>query len=603
VTANVDASSVVDPAAIVGAGTTIWHFCHVMRGARIGSGCSLGQGCFVGPDVAIGDRVRMQNNVSVFEGVSIEDDVFLGPGAVFTNVRNPRAGVSRKHAFEKTRVQRGATVGANATIVAGVTLGRYCFVAAGAVVTRDVPDFTLVAGVPARSLGWMSRQGERLVFDGEGRASCPATGEEYRLEADQVRLVGAVLEAPSGEAPGARESGSADDAPCSSGAPRREAAASGEHGSVPLFDARSQNAPLLGELAEALERVLRSGRFVMGSELEAFEHDVAAYLGVEHAAGMSSGSDALVAALLALGVGPGDEVVTTPFSFVATAEAVARVGATPRFADIDAVTLQLSPSSVRAALTPRTRALIAVHLYGDVAPVAGLESALEGSEVVVVEDAAQAFGAAFPDGTKAGTLARLGCYSFFPSKPLGAIGDAGLAVTRDAGLAERLRQARVHGAAARYEHAFVAGNFRLDEVQAAALRVKLRHVDAWQERRARIARRYDEALAGVPGLVLPERAAGSAPSFALYTVRVAPDERARFVEHLNRFGIGTAIHYPRPLHLQPAFAHLGYAAGDFPVAERAAASVVSLPIHAELRHVEVERVVAAVRAFFETRVG
>lgn len=566
--ARVDASSVVDATARLGAGTIIWRFCHVMCGARIGSDCSLGQGCFVGANVVIGDRVRIQNNVSVFEGVSIDDDVFLGPSAVFTNVKNPRAEVSRKHALEKTRVLKGATVGANATIVAGVTLGHYSFVAAGAVVTRDVPDFTLVSGVPARQSGFVSRRGERLVFDAAGRASCPASGEAYRL-------VDGVVQPAEG--------------------------AFAEPAAVALFDAEPQHAPLMHELDAALACVLRSGRFVMGPQLEAFEREVAAYLGVEHAIGVSSGSDALVVALLALGVGPGDEVITTPFSFVAAAEAIARVGATPRFADIDEASLQLLPPTVRAALSERTRAVIPVHLYGNLAPLAGLSSALAGSNACLVEDAAQAFGADLACGGKVGTFGRLGCFSFFPSKSLGALGDAGLVVTREADLAERARQARAHGAATRYEHAFVSGNFRLDEIQAAALRVKLRHVDAWRERRANVARRYDAAFAGIAELALPAQEPGCVPSHGLYTVCVPPEARAELAEHLSRAGIATAIHYPKPLHLQRAFAHLGYALGDFPVAERAASRVLSLPIHAGLDEADVERVIAAVQHFFAWR--
>lgn len=344
------------------------------------------------------------------------------------------------------------------------------------------------------------------------------------------------------------------------------------------------------ELGAAFTRVLASRQFILGAEVGAFESELAHYLDTAFAVGVSSGTDALVCALLALDIGPGDEVVTTPFTFIATAEAIARVGARPVFADIDPVTLNLDPA--RLVRTPRTRAVIPVHLFGHPAELASLDL-----DLPVIEDAAQAIGAR-AGGRRVGTLGRLGCFSFFPTKPLGALGDGGAVVTADAALAERIRRLRQHGSAEKHLYVELGGNFRLDALQAAFLRAKLPRLDGWLEERRAAAAAYSQELAGLDELALPVTRAGTEPAWAHYVVRVRDGRRDALARHLDARGIATAVYYPRPLHLQPVFAKLGYARGDFPRAERAADEVLALPLFPGLTAEQRGRVVDAVRGFF-----
>lgn len=356
---------------------------------------------------------------------------------------------------------------------------------------------------------------------------------------------------------------------------------------IPLFSPPPPDA----ELRAAFARVLESGQFILGAEVSAFERELAVYLGSAHAVGVSSGSDALVSALLALDVGPGAEVVTTPFTFVATAEAILRVGARPVFADIDPVTLSLDPSCVRVG--PRTRALVPVHLFGHPAPLPDLD-------VPIVEDAAQAIGAR-DRGRAAGTSGKLGCFSFFPSKPLGALGDGGAVVTDDEALAARVRRLRQHGAERKDLYVELGGNFRLDALQAAFLRAKLPHLGGWLAERRALAAAYSRELAGIDGLGLPVTRPETEPAWAHYVVRVPGGRRDELGRRLDERGIATAVYYPRPLHLMPAFASLGHAPGDFPRAERAADEVLALPLYPGLTQEQQGRVVEAVRGFFGGR--
>ena len=553
-------TAIVDDDVELGDDTKIWHFVHVSEGARIGAGCSVGQGCFVGRGVCLGDGVRVQNNVSIYEGVEVGDGAFLGPSCVFTNVLNPRSFVSRKHEYQKTRVGRGASVGANAVIVCGHDLGDYSFVGAGAVVTKDVPPYALVVGNPARRIGWMSRAGVRLPEGPE--PVCPETGERYRVESERcVPLSGPEV----------------------------------SEGPIPFLDLEAQNGPLREQTMIAIREVVRDNRFIMGPEVAAFEREVAEAIGVEHAIGVSSGTDALLVSLMALGVGPGDEVITTPFSFFATAGVVHRLGATPVFVDVDPETLLLDASAVARRVTARTKAVLPVHLFGRSQDVALLRDAAPG--VPIVEDAAQAIGASTGSGP-VGALGELAAFSFFPSKNLGAFGDAGLVTTNDAELASQVDVLRLHGGRPKYFHAVVGGNFRLDALQAAVLRVKLPHLARWTEARRENAARYDRLLAEAE---LPAGSVATLPAqeghvYNQYTVRAL--RRDALAAHLEAAGIGTAVYYPRPLHLQACFAHLGHRAGDFPEAERASAEVLSLPIFAELGEVRQRRVVAAIAAFY-----
>jgi dTDP-4-amino-4,6-dideoxygalactose transaminase len=363
---------------------------------------------------------------------------------------------------------------------------------------------------------------------------------------------------------------------------------------VPLLDLDAQYRPLRDEILSALTRVCDSQRFIMGPEVSGLEREIAAELGIAEAIGVSSGTDALLAVLMALGVGPGDEVITSTYSFFATAGCVARLGATPVLVDIEPLTYNLDPSAVRAALTPRTRAIIPVHLYGLCADMDAILEAAASAGVAVIEDACQAIGATYK-GRQAGSMGVAGCLSFFPSKNLGAFGDAGLVVTSDPALAHEIRLLRNHGAEPKYLHHRIGGNFRLDALQAAVLRVKLPHLSRWNSMRRENAARYEALFtsAGLSSIVtLPTEPPDRRHIFNQYVVRVPNRDRVRAV--LEDRGIGTEIYYPVPFHLQQCFASLGHARGDFPFAETAAGSSLALPIYGELTRDQQDAVVSAI---------
>lgn len=365
---------------------------------------------------------------------------------------------------------------------------------------------------------------------------------------------------------------------------------------VPLLDLQAQHQPLRAELLSAIARVCDSGRFIMGPDVERLEDELAACLGVEHAIGVSSGTDAILATLMALGIGPGDEVVTSTYSFFATAGCISRLGATPVLVDILPATYNLDPDAVRRAIGPRTRAIMPVHLYGLSADMDPLLEAARAHGIPVIEDACQAIGARYK-GRQAGTMGTAGCFSFFPSKNLGAFGDGGLVTTGDAALARELRLLRNHGAEPKYFHKRIGGNFRLDTLQAAVLRVKLPHVEAWTEMRRRNAARYRELFtaAGLAERVgLPVEPPQTYHVFNQYVVRVPGRNRVR--EALAAAEIGTEIYYPVPFHLQECFADLGYARGAFPEAEAAADSTLALPVYGELTAAQQQAVVEALGA-------
>jgi len=363
---------------------------------------------------------------------------------------------------------------------------------------------------------------------------------------------------------------------------------------VPLLDLQAQYRPLRDQLLAAIARVCDSQRFIMGAEVEALEQELANYLGVAQAVTVSSGTDALLAAMMALGIGPGDEVVTSTYSFFASAGCVSRLGATPRLVDIDPVSYNIDPAAVRAALTPRTRAILPVHLYGLCADLDPLLSVAGEAGIPVIEDACQAIGATYK-GRQAGTIGHVGCFSFFPSKNLGAFGDAGLLTATDDGVAHDVRLLRNHGAEPKYFHSRIGGNFRLDALQAAVLRVKLPHLATWTSQRQRNADRYDALFAQsavASRVTLPARAPDRTHIFNQYVIRVPNRDAVR--AHLDAAGIGTEIYYPVPFHLQECFAPLGYRRGAFPHAEAAAAETLALPIYSELTEAQQAEVVRGV---------
>ena len=362
---------------------------------------------------------------------------------------------------------------------------------------------------------------------------------------------------------------------------------------VKLLDLEAQYQPLRAEILAAITRVCDSQRFILGPEVDALERELAAHLGAAHAIAVSSGTDALLAAFMSLGLGPGDEVITSTFSFFATAGCVARVGATPVFVDIDPVTFNLDPVLVRQAITPCTKAIVPVHLYGlsaDMDPI--LEIASE-KGIPIIEDAAQAIGATYKS-RPAGTMGTIGCFSFFPSKNLGAFGEGGLITTNDATLAGEIRLLRNHGAEPKYFHKRIGGNFRLDALQAAVLRVKLPHLERWTSMRERNAERYKtlfESAGLTDRIIQPTGPADCRHIFNQYVIRLPERDRVR--RSLDDRGIGTEIYYPVPFHLQECFSPLGYRRGDFPQAEAAADSVLALPIYPELTNEQQSAVVGA----------
>lgn len=367
---------------------------------------------------------------------------------------------------------------------------------------------------------------------------------------------------------------------------------------VPLLDLNRQNLALHAGLTAAFDRVLRSGHFIQGPEVETLELECATFLGAKHAIAVSSGTDAILVALMGLGIGPGDEVICPSFTFFATAGCIARVGATPVFADIDPVTFNLDPADAARRITPRTRAIIPVHLFGQSADMDGIMEIARQHGLAVIEDAAQALGARFR-GRACGTLGDAGTFSFFPSKNLGGFGDGGLVATNRDDLAERVRLLRTHGAKPKYYHKVVGGNFRLDALQCALLRVKLPHLPAYAAARQANAAFYHRALAGLADegrIALPSVRPECDHIWNQFTLRVSgPGRRDALKQHLTTRGIGTEIYYPLPLHQQECFA--GLPTVKLPVAGRAACEALSLPIFPELSRVELSEVVAAVSAF------
>ena len=357
---------------------------------------------------------------------------------------------------------------------------------------------------------------------------------------------------------------------------------------IPIVDLKEQYRQLKAEMDAAVLAVLGSGEFINGPNVRALERELAAYLDVKHAVALNSGTDALHLALRALDIGPGDEVATVPFTFVATTEAIGIVGATPVFVDIDPTTFNMDPDLIEPALTPKTKAIMPVHLYGRPAPMPAIMAIARRHGLAVIEDCAQAIGAQI-DGQKAGTFGDIGCFSFYPSKNLGAYGDGGMAVTNSDRLANRLRALGAHGGHTKYYHEELGVNSRLDELQAAILRVKLPYLESWIAARRQVAARYDQALSGLEGVGVPCQAEGCRHVYHQYTVRLRDRDRIR--ERLTAGGIGTMIYYPAPLHLQPVHSALGKGPGSYPASEAAAAEALSLPMYPELSEPDQARVI------------
>jgi dTDP-4-amino-4,6-dideoxygalactose transaminase len=364
---------------------------------------------------------------------------------------------------------------------------------------------------------------------------------------------------------------------------------SGASEKLPFVDLKAQHASIAAEVEAAVGRVMTNADFILGGDVAAFEKEFGRYCGAEHCVGLDSGMSALELGMRAMGIGPGDEVITPAGSFIASSSAISFTGATPVWVDVDPLTYNIDPALVEAAITPRTKAIMVVHLYGQPADMDAVAAVAGRHGLPVIEDACQAHGAHYK-GRRAGSMGAFGAFSFYPSKNLGAYGDAGALTTNDAGLAERVRMMRNYGQRAKYDHVYLAWNRRLDTLQAAVLRVKLHHLDQWNEARKRVASLYGELLAG-SGVVLPRTAAGAEHVYHLFVIQV--DERRRVQEELAARGISTGIHYPVPIHLQEAYRDRGAGPGSFPVTEAAAARVLSLPMYPELSEADVRRVAGA----------
>jgi dTDP-4-amino-4,6-dideoxygalactose transaminase len=375
---------------------------------------------------------------------------------------------------------------------------------------------------------------------------------------------------------------------------------------VPLLDLKAHHEPLHKEVMTAIEQTFRSQAFILGPDVAKLEERVASYCQTQFGIGVSSGTDALLIALMAIGIGPEDEVITSPYSFFATAGAVARLGAKPVLVDIDPRTYNIDPSKIGKAITSKTKAMIPVHLYGQCADMAPMLDLAQRHNLKVIEDAAQAIGSEYHDGRRAGSMGTIGCLSFFPSKNLGALGDGGMVVTNDQELAERIKVLRVHGGKPKYYHKLIGGNFRLDTIQAAVLNVKLNYLDDWTRRRQENAGRYEtlfqqsglvqKGKVRLPATVYRESGAKHYHIYNQFVLRV--EKRDGLMAYLKEKGIGTEIYYPVPFHLQECFRYLGHKEGDFPESERAAKETVAIPIYPELSSAQQVEVVESIASFF-----
>ncbi|MGC2322917.1 MAG: DegT/DnrJ/EryC1/StrS family aminotransferase [Terriglobales bacterium] len=360
---------------------------------------------------------------------------------------------------------------------------------------------------------------------------------------------------------------------------------------VKFVDLHAMHAPLMDEFRQVFERVLENSSFILGPEVSRFEQAFAQYLGVDHAVAVSNGTVALELALLGMGVGPGDEVITVPNTFIATAEAVSAVGARPVFVDVDPVSYNMDPTLVERAITPRTRVILPVHLYGQTADMEPLLEIAARHGLKVLEDACQAHGAEYK-GKKAGSMGAAGCFSFYPGKNLGALGEGGAVVTSDPELAAKMKLLRDHGSQRKYEHSVPGYNYRLEGLQGGFLAVKLPHLDSWNDRRRIVAEHYDTLLAG-NGTITPVQMPYAHHVYHLYVIQA--DDREQLRKDLNAAGVETGLHYPGPLHLQEAYKSLGYKQGDFPVCERLAGRILSLPMFPDITREQVEFVVSVIK--------
>ena len=531
-----------------------------LYGCAIGDGTKIGAFVEIQKGATVGVNCKISSHSFICEGVEIEDNVFIGHGVTFINDRYPRAtnadGSLQTEAdwkVEHTRICKGASVGSGATILSNVTVGEGAIVGAGSVVTRDVPAHAVVAGNPARVTRMLQQAEEKTA--------------------------------------------------------------------IPFLDLVTPHVDMEQELVEAFRQCLRTASFVGGSRVQEFEKAFATFCRTEHAVAVNSGTDALRFALMACGAGAGDVVVTVPNTFIATTEAISQAGALPEFVDADERSGNMSVAALENYLkTQCTRdsvgkvtslrsgrsvtAIVPVHLYGQMADMDGILRLAEEFGLTVVEDACQAHGAEYFSRRRnawmrAGSMGHAAAFSFYPGKNLGALGEGGAATTNDGEVARRIALLRDHGQAKKYYHDIEGYNGRLDTIQCAFLHAKLPYLEEWNAQRRKRAAEYERLLMGVQGIVLPWEPADSRGVYHLYVIRVS--DRDGLIEHLKQAGIGSGIHYPIPVHMQKAYESMGYGKGAFPVSERAAEQIVSLPMFPQLTAAQQWRIAEEIQAFLRQR--
>ncbi len=547
-------TAIVEDGAEIGRGSKIWHHAHIRTGSKIGSDCNIGKNCYVDKGAVIGSRVKLQNNVSVWHGVKIEDEVFIGPGVTLTNDLYPRAFIWDDARVATTLIKKGASVGANSTILCGNrVIGEYAMVGAGSVVTKDVPPHGLVVGNPARLIGHVCKCGMTLKEKTtSGAYKCSSCGAEIRTDGSDSK-------------------------------PKMVYIAS----------------PVIGEKEQALVReVLQSGMLAQGPKVAAFEQKFAELCGAKFAVAVNSGTAALHCCNYALGIKPGDEVITVSFTFVATANSIIMQGARPVFVDVREDTFNIDPKKIEAAITPKTKAILAVDLYGQPADYDAIHKIAKKHNLKVIEDAAQSVFAEYK-GKKAGNLTDIAGFSFYATKNL-ITGEGGMITTNNEEMAELCRRFRHHGQSekTRYEYFDLGYNYRMTDLSAAIGLVQMERISELTEQRQKNAEIITSGLKNVKGIITPITPPGLVPVYHQYTVRVTKDypmSRDQLAAYLKENGFGCGVYYPKPLHMHPHFINMGYKEGDFPVSERLAKEVLSLPVHPKLTRDELDKLIRLIK--------
>jgi dTDP-4-amino-4,6-dideoxygalactose transaminase/acetyltransferase-like isoleucine patch superfamily enzyme len=552
-------SCTIGTSVIVYQGTEMLDSCFLGDNSSVRENCQLGEAVLIGQrvvvenNVRIGDYAKVQTGAYITADTELEEHVFIAPMVTTTN-DNYMGRTEKRFADRRgPTFKKGCRVGGGVTILPGVTIGDEAFIAAGSIVPRDIPPYQLVMGSPARAVRSVSE--DELLF---------SRGTKQDDQVDKTDKT--------------------------------------DKAAISSFDLKRQNAALSGELSPVIEKIVTSGQFILGENVKELEAEISEICGAEYGVGVANGSDALYLALMACGVGAGDEVITTPFTFFATAGSIVRTGAVPVFVDIEPKTYNIDPELIEEKITPRTKAIIPVHLFGQSAEMDRIIEIAYKHGLKVIEDAAQSLGCKYR-GRPGGGIGDAGCLSFFPTKNLGCFGDGGMVVTNKPEIAEKLRMLRVHGTRKKYHHELLGINSRLDELQAGILRTKLPHFSGWLQQRQEHAELYND-LFKASGLTMngnvetPYRLLGCLHTHTYNQYTIAARKRDELRDYLKQHCIGTTVYYPAPLHVQPVFKDLGYQVGDFPHAEQAAKKVLSLPMFPELTDEEIKRVVLTITEFY-----